>query len=391
MAWDAPWWSNSRRSEENLGVEKRIKLLVSLSASLIHGDESLLVSVVDGGLDVDTILHDRGQHRPAVFLAVERGHLRLVDILCGRGCSLSSRDGTGITPLHMAASKGRSDIVQLLLQHGAHIDTPSSRGGNTPLHFAAAGNHHQVAQLLIEEGADVNQQNFEGMTSLMFAANRGNLKTAKTLLDHGADPGHVDKDGNTALLLHCSSVSVSVEMVEMLAISNRLINKTNKQGYTPVLLVATSQSSQSHLALYSLARRGADLSVRTLLGDTPLHLACRQNNWVSAQILVRAGAELDQHNLSGEIPLLLALRQDNLPLARLMRAGGATCYIAPEYYSRLSREAKVWLEEQRKKTKSLKEFSRLVVRKTVPRPLELFVNDADIPNCLKQYINFLLE
>jgi len=271
-----------------------------------------------------------------------------VEILCGKGCSLSARDGTGITPLHMAASKGQLDIVKLLIQHGAQIDTASTRGGNTPLHFAAAGSHHQVVQLLIEQGAEVNQQDFDGMTSLMFAAYRGNLKTAKTLIDHGADPGHVDKDENTALLLHCSSVSVSAEMVDMLAISPWLINKSNKQGYSPVLQV-------------------------------------------SAQILVRAGAELDQHNHSGEIPLLLALRQDNLPLARLMRAGGATCFIAPEYYNRLSREAKVWLEEQRKKTKSLKEFSRLVVRKTVPRPMELFVNDADIPNCLKQYINFLLE
>jgi len=391
MAWDAPWWSTSRRPQEHLGVENRVKLLVSLSASLIYGDESLLVSVMNAGLDVDTLLHDRGQHRPAVFLAVERGHLRLVEILCGKGCSLSARDGTGITPLHMAASKGQPDIVKLLIQHGAQIDTASTRGGNTALHFAAAGNHHQVVQLLIEQGAEVNQQNFDGMTSLMFAANRGNLKTAKTLLDHGADPGHVDKDGNTALLLHCSSVSVSAEMVDMLAISPRLINRSNKQGYSPVLQVATSQSRQTHHALYSLARRGADLSVRTFLGDTPLHIACREKDWVSAQILVRAGAELDQHNHSGEIPLLLALRQDNLPLARLMRAGGATCFIAPEYYNRLSREAKVWLEEQRKKTKSLKEFSRLVVRKTVPRPLELFVNDADIPNCLKQYINFLLE
>ena len=388
--WDAPWWSTTREAAEPLGTGKKIKLLCTMAEALKEGDKKLLLSVLDSGMDCDTVFHDGGHDRPAIFLVVERGHVELVEILCVRGCSLSTMDTTGLTPLHLAASKGYADIVLILLNYRAQVNTPSTRGGNTPLHFAAAGNHHQVVQLLIEQGAEVNQQNLKGMTSLMYAANRGYLKTAETLVEHGADPGIVDNDGNTALLFHCSSVSVNAEMVDMLATSPMLINKSNKQGYSPVLQVATSHSRQTHKALHMMTRLGADLGMTTLLGDTPLHIVCKVKDWVSAQILIRAGAKLDQQNYIGEIPLLLVLKQDNLPLAGLMRAGGAQCIIAPEFYRGLSLEAKMWLIEQQKKTKSLKEFSRLVVRKIMPRPLETSVNAADLPNTLKQYVNFLL-
>lgn len=388
--WEAPWWSTTRTKEEPLGAEKKIKLLCSMAEALKEGDKTLLLSVLDSGMDCDTVFHDGGHDRPAVFLAVERGHVHLVEILCARGCSLSTMDSTGLTPLHLAASKGYTDIVLVLLNYRAQVNTPSTRGGNTPLQFAAASNHHQVVQHLVEQGADVNQQNLKGMTSLMNAANRGHLKTVKTLVEHGADLDIVDNDGNTALLLHCSSVSVNADMVDMLATSPMLINKSNKQGYSPVMQVATSHSRQTHKALHIMTKLGADLGTTTFLGDTPLHIVCKVKDWVSAQILVRAGAKLDQQNYIGENPLQLALKQDNLPLAGLMRNGGAQCSIAPEFYRGLSVEAKLWLMEQQKKTKSLKEFSRLVVRKMMPRPLESSVNDAELPNTLKQYVKFLL-
>eukprot|EP00891_Asterochloris_glomerata_P003486 jgi/Astpho2/3486/gw1.00056.19.1_t len=54
-----------------------------------------------------------------IFLAAEKGHAEMVEVLFMHGAShrVSTVDGT--TPLHAAASSGQSDVVRVLLGVGA--------------------------------------------------------------------------------------------------------------------------------------------------------------------------------------------------------------------------------------------------------------------------------
>ena len=65
--------------------------------------------------------------------------------------------------------------------------------------------------------------------------------------------------------------------------------------------------------------------------------------------------------------------------------------IRSEHQDRLSEEARDWMKNQQKKTKSLKDISRLAVRQMVARRMERFVEMAEMPRSLKQYVYFLLE
>ena len=58
------------------------------------------------------------------------------------------------TPLMEAASAGHTDIVRLLIAHGADVNAQSS-SGNTPLMYACAGGHEEVVRVLLEAGANV--------------------------------------------------------------------------------------------------------------------------------------------------------------------------------------------------------------------------------------------
>ncbi len=63
-----------------------------------------------------------------------------------------------VTPLHVAAFYGRTDVVDLLTQHGADINR-KNRAGETPLHRAAFGfskTSIDVVRLLISKGSDIN-------------------------------------------------------------------------------------------------------------------------------------------------------------------------------------------------------------------------------------------
>lgn len=56
------------------------------------------------------------------------------------------------TPLHIASRLGKTDIVQLLLQHMAHPDAATTNG-YTPLHISAREGQVETAAVLLEAGA----------------------------------------------------------------------------------------------------------------------------------------------------------------------------------------------------------------------------------------------
>lgn len=56
------------------------------------------------------------------------------------------------TPLHISSRLGKTDIVQLLLQHMAHPDAATT-SGYTPLHISAREGQVETAAVLLEAGA----------------------------------------------------------------------------------------------------------------------------------------------------------------------------------------------------------------------------------------------
>ena len=61
--------------------------------------------------------------------------------------------------------------------------------GTTPLHLAASRGSIVAMQLLIRHGARVNTRRHDGETALFQAAAAGRILATKVLLQQGADPG----------------------------------------------------------------------------------------------------------------------------------------------------------------------------------------------------------
>jgi ankyrin repeat protein len=92
------------------------------------------------------------------------------------------------TPLHRAAQTGDKEIVQVLLQGGAH---PSFEDYCrwTPLHYAAQDGHLDVARILLDAKAWVQQQSPASLTPLAVATMENQVKMAELLMKYGADHG----------------------------------------------------------------------------------------------------------------------------------------------------------------------------------------------------------
>jgi hypothetical protein len=104
----------------------------------------------------------------ALDFAAKMGQLGMCAKLIERGATVNFQrdfktgDPRELSPsaLHEAAREGYTEIVKLLLAHGANANSVTYRGAR-PLHFAVGNTFHytgwvQIAELLLEHGADPN-------------------------------------------------------------------------------------------------------------------------------------------------------------------------------------------------------------------------------------------
>ena len=110
---------------------------------------------------------DEDQGRTLLHRAVERNHYTLVSLLLKYGrADVSVRDASGRTPLHLCE---RSDVLRLLVEHGAHLRQVDN-DGRLLWHYAAANNDHELLRPLLELDNDrdwvLRQTTKQGRTPL---------------------------------------------------------------------------------------------------------------------------------------------------------------------------------------------------------------------------------
>ena len=89
-----------------------------------------------------------------LHLAIGKEHVPEVSSLLGAGVSTAPARSVfyGAPPLHHAVITNNSEVVQLLLRHGANIDATDYLHGSTALHAAAARGFRALALELLAAG-----------------------------------------------------------------------------------------------------------------------------------------------------------------------------------------------------------------------------------------------
>lgn len=99
------------------------------------------------------------------------------------------------TPLMLAAINNQLTLAQALIERGADVN----RKGWTPLHYAATRGHREMMRLLLDHDAYIDSESDNGTTPLMMAAYYGTPLAVKLLLEEGADPTLVNQSNASAL------------------------------------------------------------------------------------------------------------------------------------------------------------------------------------------------
>jgi hypothetical protein len=142
------------------------------------------------------------EHSRCLSIAVEKGHLDVIDEIVEAGGDVHAPDFSGQFPLLVAADFGNIVVMKKLLQHGAHpdlgaIDASSYSGStkrvitSTPLLQAISSwdgcTKLEAMKLLLSWGADVNQVDEFGYSPLALAVEKNKKEIVKFLLKSGAD------------------------------------------------------------------------------------------------------------------------------------------------------------------------------------------------------------
>ncbi|XP_072607723.1 protein TANC1 isoform X7 [Vulpes vulpes] len=227
----------------------------------------------------------------ALTAAASMGHSSVVQCLLGlekeHEIDVNGTDALwGETALTAAAGRGKLEVCELLLEHGAAVSR-TNRRGVPPLFCAARQGHWQIVRLLLDRGCDVSLSDKQGRTPLMVAACEGHLSTVEFLLSKGAALSSLDKEGLSALSWACLKGHRAV--VRFLVEEGAEIDQTDKNGRTPLDLAAFYGDAET--VLY-LVEKGAVIEHVDHSGMRPLDRAIGCRNTSVVVTLLRKGAKL---------------------------------------------------------------------------------------------------
>ena len=157
--------------------------------------------------------------------------------LLDNGVSPNIVDRFGMTPIHVAALKGRQEMCKLLHQYGADLNLVEENG-ESPLNIAAKERQHEVVQYLLDAGADPNIADKFGVTPLYHMCREGDADMVDLLIGHGAD---VNSKG-------CLEVAIefyNTEIVNLLVQKYRCKVETLFNGLSPLMLAAKTNNIEA--------------------------------------------------------------------------------------------------------------------------------------------------
>ncbi|HEY0075638.1 MAG TPA: ankyrin repeat domain-containing protein [Abditibacteriaceae bacterium] len=138
---------------------------------------------------------------------------------------------TGWTPLMAAASRGKEQVLRLLLEHKADVRL-TNKNGETALYLASVFGNAGCIRLLADAGSDVNTFSVKGGNPLLLATAVGHTSAVLALLDKGANPNVKAKEGAKASPLILASGYGHVEIVRALLSKGADITATDENNVT---------------------------------------------------------------------------------------------------------------------------------------------------------------
>lgn len=110
---------------------------------------------VKGGANINEMIEgDLSLHR-----AIRNRNLKIVDFLLKNGANIEQCEFDGFTPLIVATTLGRTNIVEYLLTKGANVHARETRDGYKASDYSSLNQHHKKINSLLIQYETISQVN----------------------------------------------------------------------------------------------------------------------------------------------------------------------------------------------------------------------------------------
>ncbi|HLW76193.1 MAG TPA: ankyrin repeat domain-containing protein [Bryobacteraceae bacterium] len=322
-----------------------------IADAAMNGDRAAVQSLIQQKADVNA---PQGDGSTALHWAAYRDDVQMVNMLLAAGANVKAetRDGA-ITPLFMACSSADPAIVEAMLKAGADANAVKSNG-TTALMMAADSGSVAEVQLLVGHGAKVNtKESVHGQTAIMFAAARGRDGVVRFLLAHGADPNvatevrklervRFDQDGNIVedragaggagganaeldALAHAIGLESAVYAIDTAAAAHHELDvfarAAGMKGSEYFVDIARKKGPRAgDIGNRPPRKIGPDFQG----GMTALLYAAREGHMATVQALVEGGANVNEVSGGEKMsPMIEAIINGHLDIAKYLLDHGA--------------------------------------------------------------------
>lgn len=269
--------------------------------------------------------------------AVDGGNSEVVRVLLKHGADPLALVEDMTPPLHLACSQGKLDMVKWMVEAcGKEILGHLDQYSRTPLHHSALSIHSAcIVTYIFQEGGsfiDLNPQDSRGYTPLQTAITSGNLSGVKELLQRGADPLICDNKGSNALHFAVwRKRKAIVELLLQLHCSLELVTTKSNDGYNPIHLALKLGYGDLVAPMISSIRFQLQ-NIKDSNGNNYLHLAAKSGNWKALATLLDIPDTLKLLNETtncGITPLHCAAKAGHIRCVEILLQSGAMihkCY-----------------------------------------------------------------
>eukprot|EP01111_Echinosteliopsis_oligospora_P019127 TRINITY_DN9084_c0_g1_i1.p1 TRINITY_DN9084_c0_g1~~TRINITY_DN9084_c0_g1_i1.p1 ORF type:complete len:733 (+),score=233.59 TRINITY_DN9084_c0_g1_i1:143-2341(+) len=251
--------------------------------------------------------------------AISRSQSDAALFLITKGANVEVVDENGNSALMMAIAQGTNDLVMSLLAKGASVDYCSPQDHRSPLFFACMHGRREIIPLLLEKGAKIEETDEYGISPFQAAAG-SNLPTTfdvcSLLLRSGSNVHHADNDGDTALD-YCIDNGDPKVIKLIYGSGGRSGDMQN------IFRNVMSSAHNGEAKLRAILEAGIKPDIADQEGFYPLHLAASTSP-TFVKILLDHLAEVDQECHGGLTPLHMAARNGDMKSTELLLAAGAS-------------------------------------------------------------------
>jgi ankyrin repeat protein len=241
----------------------------------------------------------------------------IVHLLLENQADVNTQDIREDTPLILAARHGTADMVKDVLSRDPDVHKVCSSG--SALHQAIqreeADDRERIVYLLLDKDLSVSVKDAEGSTPLHLASNCGYANIVKKLLDQpGLDVNAQNNSKETPL--HLASENGHLDVAgQLLGCPDIRVNLQSSSDATP--LFQAVQNNHPEVVQKLLNHADIDPNVRSLVGMTPLHPACALGYLEMVEGLLNSPKiEVNAMDSVGRNPLIRAIERNRPPIVK---------------------------------------------------------------------------